>query len=91
MINLIFTLIFNMLNALLNLFPIGTGFPSSVHTAFSTLGGYIGIFDVFIPISILLFCLQTVFAVEIAIFGFKTIKWIISHIPFVGGKGNASV
>ena len=79
------------LSFILNLFPSGTGFPSSVHSAFSTLGGYVGIFDVFVPISILLFCLTTAFSVEVAIFGFKTIKWLISHIPFLGGKGNANV
>jgi hypothetical protein len=44
--------------------------------------------DVFVPVSVMLWCLTLVFGVEIAIFGFKTIKWIISFIPLIGGKGN---
>lgn len=88
MINLIFTLIYNFLSFLINLLPTGAVFPSSVHTAFTTLGSYFGIMDSFISLSVLYWCLITIFGVEVAIFGFKTIKWIISHIPLFGGKGN---
>jgi len=32
-------------------------------------------------------CVGTIFAVEIGIFGFKTFKWVFSHVPVIGGKG----
>ena len=89
MINFLIQQLYNFLHFLINLFPNGTGFPTEVHTAFTTLGGYVGLIDVLIPVSVILFVLTLVFGVEIAIFGFKTLKWIISHIPFIGGKGNA--
>lgn len=73
---------------LIGLFPSGSGFPTEVHSAFSTLGGYVGLIDAFIPVQTMLWCLTLIFGVEIAIFGFKTLKWIISHIPFIGGRGN---
>jgi len=88
MITLILTVVYSFLAFLIGILPTSAGFPTEVHSAFSTLGGYIGVMDVFIPISILLWCLTAVFGVEIALFTFKTIKWLISHIPFLGGKGN---
>jgi len=88
MINFLVQQLYNFLHFLIGLFPVGTGFPTEVHSATTTLGGYVGLIDVFIPVSVMLWCLTFVFGVEIAIFGFKTIKWIISHIPFIGGKGN---
>jgi hypothetical protein len=88
MINFLLQLLYNFLSFLINLLPTGTVFPSSVHTAFSTLGGYFGIMDSFISLSVLYWCLITIFGVEVAIFGFKTIKWVISHLPWIGGKGN---
>jgi len=88
MITLLLIAVYSFVSGLINLLPKGTGFPSEVHSAFSTLGSYTGILDVFIPLSTLLFCLTTIFSVELAIFGFKTVKWLISHIPIIGGKGN---
>lgn len=88
MINFIVQIIYNFLNFTISLFPTGTGFPTEVHSAFTTLGGYIGLIDVLVPVQTMLWCLTLIFSVEIAVFGFKTIKWIISHIPFIGGKGN---
>jgi len=90
MISGIITLAYDIASFGINLLPTSTGFPTEVHSAFSTLGGYLGIMDVFIPLSLLLFCLTTVFSVEIAVFAFKTGKWILSHIPVFGGKGNVA-
>jgi len=52
------------------------------------LGGYLTMWSPILPISTLIACLTLVFGVEIGIFSFKGIKWIISHIPFIGGKGH---
>jgi len=88
MINFILQTVYNFISFIIGLFPVGTCFPTEVHSAFTTLGSYVGIIDVFVSLDTLLWCLTFVFSVEIIIFGFKTIKWVISHIPFIGGKGN---
>lgn len=86
MLNFILNTIYSFLSYLISLFPTGTGFPSSFHTAVTALGGYLHILDPLVPISILLTCLTLIFTVEIAIFGFKTLRWILSHIPAIGGN-----
>jgi len=87
MLDFILGTIYNFLQFLISIFPVGTGFPADFHTAMSALGGYLHILDPIVPINILLSCLLLLFTVEIAIFGFRTLKWLISHIPFLGGKG----
>jgi len=88
MITLLLNAVYSFLQFLIGIIPTGGVFPSEVHSAFSTLGSYVGIMDVFIPLSVLLYCLTAIFTVELAVFTFKTIKWLISHIPLIGGKGN---
>lgn len=78
---------FYVLGWISGLFPTSTGFNTDVQTAFSTLGGYFGMFSGVLPMDILAITVGLVFSVEIAIFGFKTLKWIASHIPWIGGKG----
>jgi len=88
---MIFTGIINLayyiLHWLIALLPVSGGFPTEAHTALISLGGYLGIFSPLVPLTTLLTTLTLIFSIEIGIFGFKTIKWIISHIPFVGGRG----
>lgn len=81
-------LCFIVLNFIINVLPDGGGFPTEVHDAVVGLGGFIGIWSPIIPISTLATCVGLAFSVEIAIFGFKTVKWLVSHIPWIGGKGN---
>jgi len=75
------------LDWIVGLFPPSTGFGTEFHDAMETIGGYIDIFTPLIPTSTLVSLIGIVMGVEIGIFGFKTVKWIISHIPYVGGKG----
>lgn len=88
MITALFLLVFSFLSFLIGLFPTGGGFPSEIHSAVGTLGGYVGLMDVFIPVSVIAWCLTFIFGIEIAIFGFKTVKWLVGHLPFLGGHGN---
>lgn len=85
--NAILQLAYFVISGVINLLPTSTGFPSDVHTAMSGLGGYMAIWNPLVPVATMLTCLGIVFSVEIAVFGFKTVKWLISHIPFIGGKG----
>ncbi|MFA6251562.1 MAG: hypothetical protein WC603_02975 [Candidatus Paceibacterota bacterium] len=77
----------SFLSFLIGLFPSGTGFPEGFHTAMATLGGYVHLLDPLVPMATLLTCVTLIFTVEIAIFGFKVLRWILSHVPFLGGKG----
>jgi len=77
-----------VLNLIVGIFPTSSGFPAEVETAFQVLGSYLAAVNDFLPLDTILSALLLLFSVEIAIFGFKTIKWLISHIPWVGGKGN---
>jgi len=75
------------LSLIINVFPLGTGFPQIVHTASSQIGGYVGILDPIFPIDTLYQIIILLIGIEIAILGFKSLKWLMSHIPFVGGRG----
>jgi len=72
---------------IVSVFPAGTGFPPIVHTSAQQIGGYVGILDPIFPVDTLYQILILVIVIEIAILGFKSLKWVISHIPFVGGRG----
>lgn len=76
-----------VVSGILYILPNSTGFPAEAHTAAAGLGGYVGIWNPLVPMTTLGTILTFIFTVEIAIFSFKTTKWIISHIPFIGGKG----
>lgn len=76
-----------ILDFIMGIFPASAGLPAEAHSAAVSIGGYLGIFSPIVPIATLLTCVTIVFSVEIGIFGFKTVKWIMGHVPFIGGKG----
>lgn len=76
-----------LVETILFIFPASTGFPAEVSSAVSFIGGYVGIFDPLIPMSTVGQILSLVIVFELAVFGFKAFKWMISHIPLVGGRG----
>jgi len=88
---MIITAFLNILDGFLNLlvfvFPAGSGFPQAVHDAASQVGGYVGILDPIFPIDTLYTILGLVIIIEVAILGFKSLKWLLSFIPFIGGRG----
>lgn len=85
--DLVLNVVFWFLNTIINLFPVSTGFPPQVLEAANTLGGYTQIFSPLVDWGTLAVVVGIAFSVEIAIFGFKTLKWVLSHIPFIGGHG----
>jgi len=76
-----------LIQTFIGFFPSSTGLPDEVHTAASAIGGYFGIWDPVLPLDTLATCVGLIISVELGIFGFKTFKWIISHVPWIGGKG----
>lgn len=83
----LFDLAFLSLSGILSLFPVGSGFPVEVHSASISLGSYLGLLDSLVPITTLATVVGLVFVFESIIFGFKSAKWIASHLPFIGGRG----
>ena len=83
----IINLAYLLISGILLILPAGGSFPTEAHEAMAGLGGYLGMWSPILPITVLVTCLTIVFSVEIGIFTFKSVKWIISHIPWVGGKG----
>jgi len=75
-----------MISGLISWLPSGSYFSSTVHTAVTALGGYLDILSPIVPVSTMLTVLTLVFGFEMSLFAFRTLKWIISHLPFVGGK-----
>ncbi len=82
-----FNLAYFLASGFISIFPSGTGFATAIHTAASTLGGYLSLVDNVVPVATLGICMGLVVAAEILVFGFKTFKWIFSHVPQIGGKG----
>jgi len=80
-------LAYTLLHGIISLLPTSQGFPADALSSAQTIGGYVGIFSPVISIATLGTTLALVFSVELGVFGFKTVKWIISHVPFIGGKG----
>lgn len=69
---------------ILSLFPIGSGFPSEVDTAFAWLGGYLQMLDPLIPINTLGTTVTVVVTMELIIFGWKGFNYLLSKMPFLG-------
>jgi len=85
--DLFFNIIFWFANGLISMFPVSTGLPQEAHDAVQYIGGYFGMFAPLIPLDTLLVCLTLIFSVEIGIYGFRTLKWVVSHLPLIGGRG----
>jgi len=75
-------------SAIIAILPQSTGFSPNIVSSAASLGSYFGMLSPILPIGVLATCVGTVFTVEIAIFGWKTVKSLISHIPWIGGAGH---
>jgi len=76
-----------IVNFIINLFPVGAGLPQQVHTASVAIGSYAHAFDALLPIDTLFTVLSMVIVVQLSVSAFYAIRWLISHIPFIGGRG----
>lgn len=76
-----------LLGFIIGIIPSSAGFPDTAYTAFNTVGSYFDIWSPVVPIDTVFTCVSIVLSVELGVFGFKILRWIISHIPWIGGKG----
>lgn len=81
-INLAYTIIAGIINRL----PTSSGFPTEVIDAAEYIGGQAAMLNMLIPLNTMATVIALVYSVEIAVFGFKTVRWIFGYTPFVGGK-----
>jgi len=75
-----------VVGAILSVLGSSQGFPPEAEEAVSFIGGFLGMLDPLVPTSTLLTILGILITVEFAIFSFRTLRWLFSHIPFVGGR-----
>jgi len=77
----------SVIGFVIGLFPTGSGLPQAVHTASVQIGSYARAFDDLLPIDTLFTILTLVIIVQLSVSAFYGIRWVISHIPFIGGRG----
>jgi len=71
---------------LIGLLPLSVGLPDEVHEAATLIGAYLDMLDPALPVTTLFSCLVLYVSVQIGIFGFRTFRWVMSHLPQVGGN-----
>jgi len=84
-ITLLLNIAYYLVSAILFFFPLGDGFPSEVIDAFTYFGQQTTMIQPIFPFDTLATVLGLTFLLEASIFGFKALRWIISHIPWIGG------
>lgn len=57
--------------------------PVGLSSALTTASGYISAFNTMLPMTTILLVVSTILIVELAIFTFKMINWVIKKIPFI--------
>lgn len=85
--DLFFQIVFWFANGLVNMFPLSEGLPPDVMASANYIGGYLVMFEPVIPVGTLSATVALVLTVELAIYGFRTLKWVVSHLPLIGGRG----
>jgi len=76
-----------LLGLLLSVFPLSTGLPTQFTEALNYIAGYVGILDPLVPIDTLGTTVGLILAYELLIFAFRGFRWVISHVPLIGGRG----
>jgi len=74
-------------NFILSVFPDGSGFPSTFTDAVTTFSGYLAILNPIFPYETLLQIIQLVIAYQLIVLAWRGTRWLVSHLPFIGGNG----
>lgn len=86
--NAIINLALGLVTAIVGILPNSSGFTSEVLSSATTIGSYFGLLSPILPIGTLATCVTAAIITEVSIFGWKTVKSLISHIPQFGGSGH---
>ena len=60
--------------------------PSALSSAITTANGYISALNVILPMDTILAVLSTVFALELSVFTYKIIMWVVHRLPTQSGS-----
>lgn len=71
---------------ILAFFPFSSGFPTEFMSGLNVLTSYAVSYNWLFPVSHMYLALATVLGTVVVVFGWHTMKSIISHIPWIGGK-----
>ena len=82
----IINLAYSIITLLIGIFPTSPGFPSDFQTAITTIAGYSTIADAILPFSTLGQIIGLIIAFELLVFSWKGLRFILSYVPFIGGR-----
>ena len=74
-----------VINLIFSVFPTITP-PEAIATAFTTATTSLWTLNAFIPIPTIVSAVSILMLTELTILQFKFWKWVVSHIPFIGGR-----
>lgn len=80
----IITLAYYVVSGIVNRLPSSSGFPAEVLDSVAYIGGQAAMLNMIIPLDTMASVLALVYGIEFAIFGFKTVRWLVGYIPFIG-------
>lgn len=73
-----------LINAILQVLPVGGTVPQDFVTSVYSIWGYVNEFSIVVPVQTLLTVLALAMAFHLGILVFNIIHWIITKIPFIG-------
>jgi len=81
----LFTILKNILDTLVSplLSQSDVVFPTALSQGVANVQGIISSLDPIFPIATLFICLSIIISIEVAIFGYKVIMWLIKKIPTI--------
>lgn len=75
-----------VVNLIFSVFPDAT-LPQGISTAFVTATSSLWTLNAFIPVPTIVSAVSILMLTELTILQFKFWKWVVSHIPWIGGRG----
>lgn len=84
--NAFFLLPLGLFSIISLIFPV-ISIPSEIASSLASAVSSLWALNSFIPIPTLAIVVGTIFGVEILLFSFNFLRWVFSHIPFIGGRG----
>lgn len=76
-----------LLTFLVDKLPTSDGFPEDMIAGFEYLSSFGSLLNTLLPVTTLSIALAILILVDNSTLAFKTFKWVISHLPFIGGRG----
>lgn len=76
---------YRFLSFMIGILPAGHNLPPEILSGAVEVGGTIGIFSPVLPVATLGAALAILFGAQIGIWTWKTLKVLMTHLPWIGG------